>query len=125
MLQAASWVAVDTEADSLHAYPEKVCLIQISTVAGDELVDPLAGVDINPMLDALTGHELIMHGADYDLRLLCKHHKFVPSAVFDTMLAGRLLGLRQFGLSHLVDRLLCVKLEKWAQKAKLSIQPPT
>src|SRR5262245_47976339 len=125
MLQAASWVAVDTEADSLHAYPEKVCLIQISTVAGDELVDPLAGVDINPMLDALTGHELIMHGADYDLRLLCKHHKFVPSAVFDTMLAARLLGLRQFGLSHLAEHYLHVKLEKGAQKANWAMRPLT
>ncbi len=125
MLQAASWVAVDTEADSLHAYPEKVCLIQISTVAGDELVDPLAGVDINPMLDALTGHELIMHGADYDLRLLCKHHQFVPSAVFDTMLAARLLGLRQFGLSHLVEQYLGVKLEKGAQKANWAMRPLT
>src|SRR3954453_11024702 len=125
MLQAASWVAVDTEADSLHAYPEKVCLIQISTVAGDELVDPLARVDIAPMLDALTGHELIMHGADYDLRLLSKHHRFVPSAVFDTMLAARLLGLRQFGLSHLVELYLGVKLEKGAQKANWAMRPLT
>jgi ribonuclease D len=41
-LRAAKWVALDTEADSLHAYPEKVCLIQISTVDGDRLIDPLA-----------------------------------------------------------------------------------
>ena len=125
MLKVASWVAVDTEADSLHAYPEKVCLIQISTVAGDELVDPLSGVDINPMLEALTGHELVMHGADYDLRLLSRHHRFVPSAVFDTMLAARLLGLRQFGLSHLVEHYLGVKLEKGAQKANWAIRPLT
>src|SRR3977135_2271207 len=97
MLQGASWVAVDTEADSLHAYPEKVCLIQISTVAGDRLVDPLAGFNLDPLLDALSGHELIMHGADYDLRLLLKHHEFVPSAIFDTMLASRLLGDQHFG----------------------------
>src|SRR5688572_32844116 len=43
VVHAAAWIAVDTEADSLHAYPEKICLIQISTVAGDRLVDPLAG----------------------------------------------------------------------------------
>ncbi|HLP76778.1 MAG TPA: ribonuclease D, partial [Candidatus Paceibacterota bacterium] len=89
-LRAATWVAVDTEADSLHAYPEKVCLIQISTVDGDVLVDPLAKIDLDPLLDALSGHELIMHGADYDLRLLLKHHEFVPRAIFDTMLAARL-----------------------------------
>jgi ribonuclease D len=125
VLRAASWVAVDTEADSLHAYPEKVCLIQISTVSGDELIDPLASFDLAPLLDALSGHELIMHGADYDLRLLEKHHQFVPSAVFDTMLAARLLGLSQFSLSHLVEQLLGVKLEKGAQKANWALRPLT
>ena len=124
-LQAATWVAVDTEADSLHAYPEKVCLIQISTVAGDELIDPLARVNLDPLLEALAGHELIMHGADYDLRLLRRHHEFVPSAIFDTMLAARLLGLRQFSLSHLVEKYLAAKLEKGAQKANWALRPLT
>ncbi|HWI58688.1 MAG TPA: HRDC domain-containing protein [Bacillota bacterium] len=121
----ATWVAVDTEADSLHAYPEKVCLIQISTVAGDKLVDPLARIDLAPFLEALTGHELIMHGADYDLRLLRKHHEFVPTAIFDTMMAARLLGMRQFGLGHLVESLLGVKLEKGPQKANWAMRPLT
>ena len=124
-LRAATWVAVDTEADSLHAYPEKVCLIQISTVDSDKLVDPLAGIAIDPVLDALSGHELIMHGADYDLRLLEKHHRFTPSAIFDTMLAARLLGERQFGYSHLVEKYLGVKLEKGPQKANWARRPLT
>ena len=93
-LRAAKWVALDTEADSLHAYPEKVCLIQISTSDGDRLIDPLANINLDPLLDALNAHELIMHGADYDLRLLRKHHEFTPSTIFDTMLASRLLGER-------------------------------
>src|SRR5438105_10556585 len=122
---ATTWVAVDTEADSLHAYPEKVCLIQISTASGDELIDPLAQVDLDPLLDALSGHELIMHGADYDLRLLEKHHRFVPSSIFDTMLAARLLGLSQFSLSRLVEHFLGVKLEKGAQKANWALRPLT
>ena len=124
-LRSAAWVAVDTEADSLHAYPEKVCLIQISTVAGDELIDPLAGIDLAPLLAELSGRELIVHGADYDLRLLEKHHEFVPKAIFDTMLAARLLGDRQFGLSHLVEKYLGVKLEKGAQKANWALRPLT
>jgi ribonuclease D len=82
-------------------------------------------VSIDPVLDALTGHELIMHGADYDLRLLCKHHRFIPSAIFDTMLAARLLGLRQFGLSFLVEHYVGVKLEKGAQKANWAMRPLT
>jgi ribonuclease D len=124
-IRAAAWIAVDTEADSLHAYPEKVCLIQISTVAGDNLIDPLARINLDPLLDALTAHALIMHGADYDLRLLRKHHEFVPGAIFDTMLAARLLGLRQFGLSHLVEHFVGVKLEKTSQKANWARRPLT
>ena len=125
ILKATTWVAVDTEADSLHAYPEKVCLIQISTPSGDELIDPLAPINLGPLLEALSGHELIMHGADYDLRLLEKHHRFIPSAIFDTMLAARLLGLSQFSLSHLVEKYLGVKLEKGAQKANWALRPLT
>ena len=83
LVRAADWIAVDTEADSLHAYPEKVCLIQITTTEGDSLVDPLADLDLPALLAALAGHQLIMHGADYDLRLLHKHHGFTPSAIFD------------------------------------------
>lgn len=125
ILHAATWVAVDTEADSLHAYPEKVCLIQISTHSSDRLVDPLAGLNLDPLLDALSGHELIMHGADYDLRLLRKHHEFIPSSIFDTMLAARLLGLRQFSLSYLVETYLQVKLQKGSQKANWALRPLT
>ena len=49
-LRAAQWLALDTEADSLHAYPEKVCLIQISTADGDELVDPLAPINLDSVV---------------------------------------------------------------------------
>ena len=124
-MRAALWVAVDTEADSLHAYPEKVCLIQISTASGDVLVDPLAGINLDPLLDALAGHELLMHGADYDLRLLRKHHEFVPGSIFDTMLAARLLGHRQFGLGHLLEKYLGVHIEKGSQKANWALRPLT
>jgi ribonuclease D len=124
-IKSAAWLALDTEADSLHAYPEKVCLIQISTIHGDRLVDPLAGINLDPLLDALNGHELIMHGADYDLRLLRKHHEFTPSGIFDTMLAARLVGERQFGLSSLVEKFLGVKLDKGSQKADWARRPLT
>ncbi len=125
VLKAAEWLAIDTEADSLHSYPEKVCLIQISTAAGDWLVDPLADMDIDPFLDALVGRELIFHAADYDLRLLRKHHEFTPTTIFDTMLAARVLGERQFGLGALVEKFLGVKLDKGPQKADWAQRPLT
>ncbi len=125
IIKSSDWLALDTEADSLHAYPEKVCLLQISTAAGDELVIPLAKIDLGPLLNSLNTHELIMHGADYDLRMLRKHHDFVPATIFDTMLAARLLGERQFGLSSLVEKFLGVKLDKGSQKADWARRPLT
>jgi ribonuclease D len=124
-LTSATWLALDTEADSLHAYPEKVCLMQISTAAGDRLIDPLASLNLDPFFAALSKHDLIMHGADYDLRLLHKHHAFIPRAIFDTMLAARLLGERQFGLGSLVEKFLGVKLDKGPQKADWARRPLT
>ena len=124
-LQSAEWIALDTEADSLHAYPEKVCLIQATTPAGDELIDPLAAMELEPLFAVLSPHELIFHAADYDLRLLRKHHNFVPQAIFDTMLAARLLGERQFGLGALVEKHLGVKLDKGPQKADWAQRPLT
>ncbi len=82
-------------------------------------------MDINPFLDALAGRELIFHAADYDLRLLRKHHEFTPSVIFDTMLAARLLGERQFGLGALVEKFLGVKLDKGPQKADWAQRPLT
>jgi len=125
VLRRAAWVAVDTEADSLHAYPEKVCLLQASTPEGDDLIDPLAEIDLEPLFDELSHHELIMHGSDYDLRLFRKHHGFVPTAIFDTMLAARLLGHTQFGLGNLAERCLGVHLEKGPQKANWALRPLT
>jgi ribonuclease D len=124
-LRAARWLALDTEADSLHAYPEKVCLIQISIADSDALVDPLAEINLDPLFEVFNAHELIFHAADYDLRLLEKHHQFTPSAIFDTMLAARLLGELQFGLSSLVEKFLGVKLDKGSQKADWAQRPLT
>jgi ribonuclease D len=116
---------MDTEADSLHAYPEKLCLIQISISGADELLDPLAKMDLKPLLEVFRRHELIVHGADYDLRLLRKSCGFVPTTIFDTMLAARLLGCREFGLTNLVSKCLGVKLEKGPQKANWARRPLT
>lgn len=124
-LRQAKWAALDTEADSLHAYPEKLCLIQITIEGEDALIDPLARMNLEPLLKELKRHELIMHGADYDLRLLRKNLDFVPTRLFDTMLASRLLGIREFGLNNLVWRFLNIRLEKGPQKANWARRPLT
>jgi len=116
---------MDTEADSLHAYPEKLCLIQFSFAGEDTLIDPLAALDLAPLWLELKRHPLWLHGADYDLRLLRKKHGFVPSQIFDTMLASRLLGDREFGLVNLLQKYMDVTLEKGSQKADWAKRPLT
>ncbi|MBK9140767.1 MAG: HRDC domain-containing protein [Verrucomicrobia bacterium] len=122
-LGSSPWLAVDTEADSLHSYPEKLCLVQLATPTDTVLVDPLAGFSLDPLWQAARDKELILHGADYDLRLLFRTFEFRPHRVFDTMLAARLLGRKQFGLASLVEELLGVKLEKGSQKANWALRP--
>lgn len=124
-LRATPWLALDTEADSLHAYPEKICLLQVSLPGHDLLIDPLAELDLAPLLEVFRDHELLMHGADYDLRMLRRGYGFTAGRVFDTMIAARLIGLTEFGLSSLVQRFLGVTLEKGAQKANWARRPLT
>ena len=124
-IRGAKWLAIDTEADSLHSYPEKLCLMQIAIPDQVELVDTLCGVDLVPMWDAMGSRELIMHGADYDLRLLKSGHDFVPDRIFDTMTAARLIGREKFGLGDLVSDYVGVSLEKSSQKANWAKRPLT
>jgi len=87
-ITAAERVALDTEADSLHNYFEKVCLIQLSLGGKHYLVDPLCGLELKEFSAALAEKPLILHGGDYDLRMMRASTGFRPRGeVFDTMIA--------------------------------------
>src|SRR6266480_3776814 len=123
-------VAIDTEADSLHSYREKLCLLQISVPAAinargynDFIVDPLAGIDLEPLRQALEPKEIVLHGADYDLRMLRRGLNFVARKIFDTTIAARLLGIREFSLAALVKRYFGLELPKGSQKANWAKRP--
>jgi ribonuclease D len=116
-------IAIDTEADSLHCYREKLCLLQISIPGRDAIVDPLADVDLAPLRDALANKEIVLHGADYDLRLLRRNMSFVPQRIFDTVIAARLIGIREFSLAALVQRYFQIELAKGSQKANWAQRP--
>src|SRR5437899_8782910 len=147
-IEAADRVGIDIEADSLHSYREKLCLLQISvpTVAGivdarsdlgttshsrahqsrlpdDVIVDPLAGLDLEPLRRALESREIVLHGSDYDLRMLRRGLNFVAHKIFDTLIAARLLGIREFSLAALVKRYFGLELPKGSQKANWARRP--
>jgi ribonuclease D len=121
---AAERVAVDTEADSLHNYFEKVCLVQLSLGREHYLVDPLCGLDLNGLLETLADKPLILHGGDYDLRMLRASLDFRPRReIFDTMIAAQLLGIEAIGLAALVESFFAITIGKEGQKSDWSRRP--
>ena len=116
-------IAIDTEADSLHCYREKLCLLQLSVPEADFVVDPLAIKDLQSLASLLKDKEIVLHGADFDLRLLRRSIGIVPERIFDTVIAARTLGQRQFSLAALVHRYFNVELPKGSQKANWARRP--
>lgn len=114
---------LDTEADSLHHYHEKLCLLQVACAGRYALVDPLAIADVSGLLALLDRHELWFHGSDYDLTMLKRTYDWAPKVVRDTQIAARLVGFRQFGLAALIQAVFGLQLSKASQKADWSRRP--
>jgi ribonuclease D len=116
-------IALDTESNSFHVYRERVCLLQISTRSGDWLLDPLAA-DPRALGPVLAGaRDLVLHGADYDVRCLKREYGFVLPGLFDTMVASRRLGQKELGLSALVEHHFGVRLAKGHQRSDWGRRP--
>ncbi len=118
-------IAVDTESNSLHAYRERVCLIQFSTVERDIVLDPLALDDLSPLAGIFANPDIekVFHAAEYDLICLRRDYGFSFSRIFDTMHAGRILGSRLAGLDRLLEDKFGVKISKHFQKADWGVRP--
>jgi ribonuclease D len=118
-------IAVDLEADSLHSYREKVCLIQISTAKRTVLVDPLSVSDLSPLAPVLADASIrkIFHAADYDIRCLYRDFGMEIHGLFDTMIACQMLGEARVGLADVLAKYLDVNLDKRYQRADWSRRP--
>jgi ribonuclease D len=124
-LSLESVLAFDLEADSLHHYTEKVCLIQVSSEFETRLIDPLASLDVRSLapLFANPAIKKIFHGADYDMRSLYRDFGITVVNLFDTMIASQFLGESEFGLAALLKKRFGVELDKRYQKADWSKRP--
>ena len=118
-------LAVDTESNSLHAYRERVCLIQFSTLSSDYLVDPLAIDDLSSLGPIFADQEIekVFHAAEYDLICLRRDFNFRVTNLFDTMQAARILGYLQVGLDAVLADKLGITLNKKYQKADWAERP--
>ena len=124
-LQGEPILACDLEADSLHRYQEKVCLLQFSTPGFSALVDPLAVPDLAPLVPLMSSPAIrkVFHGADYDVRSLHRDFGIAITNIFDTMIACQFLGEKELGLAAALRKRFGVLLDKQFQKADWSRRP--
>jgi ribonuclease D len=116
-------VAIDAERASGYRYSSRAYLIQLRRQgAGTFLVDPIAFESLDRLQQALEGTEWILHAATQDLPCLTEVG-LRPTALFDTELAGRLLGYPRVGLATLVEHLLGSRLAKEHSAADWSTRP--
>ena len=122
-----SCIAVDTESNSRHRYPERVCLVQVATNSKVYLIDTLAVDDMKPIGEVLADETVVkvIQGAEYDIRCLDREWGFRTRNLFDTSIAARFVGMKQTGLSALTEALLGVHIPKDAriQKSDWSHRP--
>ncbi len=124
-LRASDLIAVDTEAAGYHRYHDRMCLLQLSTRDDTYLVDTLAVPDIRMLGPLLSeeGREVVLHDAEYDLRLLARDHLVRIGNLFDTKIAAQLLGEPAIGLGALVEKYLGLKMDKKHQRADWAQRP--
>lgn len=124
-LSGVAEFALDLEAAGFHRYSDRLCLAQISTRERTFVADPLA-VDLRAALeDAVQSPETrtVMHGPDFDLRLLDRDLDLRVGGLFDTQASAALLGEPALGLSSLLEKHLGVSLSKDHQKADWARRP--
>ena len=107
-------IALDTESNSFHHYPEQLCLIQIATRHKVYVIDTIVLKEIASLKEVLADASIIkvVHGADYDIRSLDLHYGFRIRNLYDTNIAARFAGLIRVGLAILIEDLLGVTIPK-------------
>ncbi len=123
-MHEAAWVALDSEANSMFAYRERVCLIQLNVGGALWLVDPLAiagtasaparAETFAPLAAPLAAPELRvwMHGGGNDVAGLERDFGLSFANVFDTQQAASFLGWQRTGYAAVVAEICGVELAK-------------
>ncbi len=124
-LEKQKEIALDSEADNLHHFKTQLCLLQLRFDERIYLLDMLADIEYTRFWETLADIHLIMHGADFDLRLFKEFAEFRAGSLFDSMLASQLLGIKRIGLAALLEEFFEVKLPKDSQKSDWSQRPLT
>jgi ribonuclease D len=107
-------IALDTESNSFHHYPEQLCLIQAATCQRVYIIDTIMLKDPGPLKKVLEEPYIrkVIHGADYDIRCFDRHYGFRIRNLYDTSIAARFSGIERFGLAALLEDLVGVTINK-------------
>jgi ribonuclease D len=124
-LRGAPYLALDSESNSLHAYREQVCWLQLESGGAIHLIDTVALRDLSPLAPILEDPRTlkILHGADYDVLCLKRDFGLRIENLFDTAVAGNLLGYPELGLAALVQKHFAVTLDKALAKHDWRARP--
>ena len=116
-------VAIDAERASGYRYSSRAYLIQLRREgSGTHLVDPIAFATMAPLQEAIGDTEWILHAATQDLPCLAEVG-LEPTKLFDTELAGRLLGYPRVGLAALVELRIGARMAKEHSAVDWSTRP--
>jgi ribonuclease D len=121
-------IAVDTEADSLYHYPERLCLIQLADPRDRVFfLDTLVLFDLEPLrrIFAEPTTVKVFHSGDNDVVYLKRRFSLAFAGLSDTMLAARFLGVRELGLERLLLKYLGVQPVRSQQKTDWARRPLT
>ena len=117
-------VALDAERASGFKFSQRAYLIQLRRLgSGSHLIDPISFENLSPLQDALQGVDWILHAASQDLVCLAEVGLIPTAGLFDTELAGRLLGLPRVGLGPMIETQLGFALAKEHSAADWSTRP--
>lgn len=124
-LETQTLLAIDTEANSMHAYEEQTCIAQLTAGGRNAIIDVLAVKDLRPLRDVVARPdvEVVFHGGDYDITCLTRDFGFTFGRVFDTMIAATFLAEPRVGLGALVERAFGIELEKKFQRSDWGRRP--
>ena len=120
-------LALDTEGASFHRFIDRIYLLQITTRERSAVIDPIplgTPARLGQILED-PAVEVVLHDADYDLRLLHQDYGWHVRNIFDTRIAAQLLGIKSFGLAALLEQFFGVQLDKKHQRADWSLRPLT
>lgn len=124
-IAGAPVIGVDTEADSMHHYQEKVCLIQISDLTTDYIIDPLMVGDLSALGPVFESPDVvkIFHDCYFDVVSLRRDYGFTFRNLFDTMLGAQFAGMERFGLADVIRTLFGHEIDKQYQRHDWAERP--